>query len=494
MHARVDTHASLIAGALLAFPSLAAHYLPMTDLPLHEGAVGLLRHYGDDSYVPPELYRLNLGHPNQLFYLLAWVLSYVVGTAWAVKLVIAAAQFMIFWTGAKLADHLGRSHWAVLLLAPLALGFTYYWGLVPNLLGFAAFLGALPVLDRAAATPSARGVVTSCALLLLAFFAHESVFVAAAGFVALLVVAHPFERRKTAVRLAPFAFAVVVAVAHQVYAARFFTGVVVVDPVRFTPLPDRLVSLPNVLFGAHDAVIRLVLVGLCLLAIALFVSARRRSEARGVAAQSGLLYRHRYELTAAVLVVLCFAMPFNFRGATMVWQRFVGPAWALTAICSAPRADAPRLAKLVASVVPVAVLLVSWPQFADASATSRDLDVIIAAVPKNSAVALTVVERPTEHTRVYSATTGPARIVAERGGRVGLSLAMSPFAPLQLRPEYRWDDYDRRTVLAELGAIQPSHDLDRFGWLIAQSHTAEGRTLLIAALQPDAELVKAQGE
>jgi hypothetical protein len=507
---RAERLAPLVAGAVLALPTLLAHYLPMSDLPLHEGAVGVMRHLGDDTYFAPDLYRLNLGHPNQLFYVAAWLVSYAVGTIWAVKIVIALTQFMIFWTGAKLADHLGRSRWGVVLLAPLALGFTYYWGMVANLVGFAAFLGVLPAMDRAAADPRWRRVATTCGLLLITFFAHESVFMTATGFLAMLALAYPLELRKTTLRLLPVAFATTLAIGHQIWATQFFTGGAVVTPTAFTPLLEKLVYLPNDLFGSHDMAALVLLAGLSALAVILLLVARLRSKegpppgsrphagehgARRVFAwMTSFILRYRFELTGLGFLLSFFAMPFGWRGATLLYERFLGPAWALLAICAAPRHAPPRLAKLAGSVLPVAVLLTSWPQFADANNTYRDLDVVIAAVPKNSAVALAVLDRPVFRTRVYSASVGPARTVADRGGRVGLSLLISPISPVQLNPAYRWDEFDRRTLLSGSRALQPSHDLKRFGWVIAQSREIDVRHILVEAFKPDAELVVAQGE
>src|SRR5262245_28847346 len=104
---KVERFAPLTVGLVFALPTLLARYLPMNDLPLHEGVVGVLRHYSDARYFPPGLYRLNLGHPNQLFHVLACLLSYVVSTSMACKLVVAAAQILIFVGGARLASHLG---------------------------------------------------------------------------------------------------------------------------------------------------------------------------------------------------------------------------------------------------------------------------------------------------------------------------------------------------------------------------------------------------
>src|SRR5579863_5750307 len=80
-----------IGGAVLALPVLIARYPPMSDLPLHEASVGLLRHWGDPHFAPPTLYFLNLGHANQLFSILCFALSLVMPIAWASKVVVASA-------------------------------------------------------------------------------------------------------------------------------------------------------------------------------------------------------------------------------------------------------------------------------------------------------------------------------------------------------------------------------------------------------------------
>src|SRR5205814_1012589 len=131
----------------------------ITDLPYHEAGVAILRHFDDVTKYPPGLYRRNLGEPNQLFHMIAWALSYVISTRWAVKLVVAASVLAIPVAGARLARYVGSSPLSSSLLSPLALGWLFSWGLVANLLGIAVFMLMAPTLDRFAREPTGRGAV-----------------------------------------------------------------------------------------------------------------------------------------------------------------------------------------------------------------------------------------------------------------------------------------------------------------------------------------------
>lgn len=492
--------APLVTGIALAIPSLVAYYLPMSDLPLHEGVVGTLRHYGDPEYFPPGLYELNLGHPNQLFHVIAWGLAYLVGSRWALKIVIAITQVLILLAGQRLADHLGRSRWSTLLLAPLALGFTYHWGLIANLVGFAAFFGALPTIDRVSIAPTWKSLLRVCGVLTLLFFAHESVFVIACAFAGMLAVARPIHKRLTALRLVPVMFGAVVFVAH-LSIQKFPASKLEIPPV-WTSLWDKLIYAPNDVFGSHDASARLMLLGLGLTSMLTLLAARIRSnEASPSDGGSRLgrlqayLLHYRFELTGLLFLIGFFAAPLAWNGATLLHSRLAGPAWGLLALTAGPRFDPPRIVtKLTAAVLPIGILLLSWPQFFDSDRTYRDLDSLIARIPKNSAVALASVDRPVYRTRVYSAATGPARCVADVGGRMSLSLVISPISPVMIRPEYRWDELDRRVLWSGSRTLKPAHDLRRFGWVIAQSRDPQTRAIIITAFKPDAEIVAAKGE
>jgi hypothetical protein len=490
--------------------SLLARYLPMTDLPLHEGVVGLMRHFDDPAYMPRGLYFRNYGHPNQLFYFLAWLLSFVFSTSLSVRLVVAAAQLSMFVGAARLADHLGRRRWGALLVTPLALGFTFYWGLVANLVGFAALLLFLPTIDDATSKASLRGTLKLSAALLVLFFAHESIFVSAAAIVGVFAVLQPLSR-KTLVRLVPVLLSAVLAIGHQVWANRFITRGQARIPTTFLSFREKLELLPNALFGSHEVSQRLLLLGLSLGALSFFgyarfkepaaVSARDATTSDAVGSSPGRISRardrlwsYRFELVAGLHLVAYFTVPFTWNGATLIHERFLGPGWAILAVALAPRFEVPRLGKLLAAVLPLGVLLVSWPQFVDAHRTYSNLDEIIAKIPKNVTVTQTSVDRVAYQTRVYSASTGPARVAAERGGRVGLSLTFSPISPIQIRPEYRWDEYNFRIAYLGSKTLKPSHDLQRWEWLVAQSRDPELRDVLVSVLAPDAELVMMKGE
>jgi hypothetical protein len=493
-------YAALATGMALAIPTLLSHYPPMSDLPVHEALIGVLRHYGDPAYFPPRLYEIDLGHTNQLFHIVSWALSYVLGTRWAVKIVVALTQIAILLTGARLADHVGRSRWAVVLLAPLALGYTYYWGLVANMIGFAALFGALPTIDRAYLAPTARSMAKVCAVFLFLFWAHESVLFMAIAFAGMLAVIRPMDRRLTALRAVPVVLAVAGVVTDHVLMRRTFGHLQLRMADTYPPLRERVAAVPNVLFGAHDWPIRLTLLALALAGVVFLLVARIRSREprpppapRRMRRVLDVLIHYRFELTGAAFLFGFTIAPSTWNSATLLYTRLAGPAWALFAITAAPRLDPPRLTKLLIAVLPVAVLLVAWPQFADADQAYRDLDSLISLIPKNSSILVCNVDQGLYRTRVFSASPGPARALADRGGRISFNILSSPIAPAHIRREYRWNEYDERK---NLGAhlVRPAHDLRRFGYVIAESRDASSRDLLALAFKPDAERVAESGE
>lgn len=498
---KVERWAPLAAGLAFALLTVIPRYVPMTDLPLHEGAVGIMRHFDDPQYMPHGLYVRNYGHVNQLFYFAAWILSYVFSTSKACEIVIALSQIGMFVGAARLADYLGRPRWGALLITPLALGFTYYWGLVANLIGFAAFVLLLPTIDKGTNEPSLRATAKVCGALVVLFFAHESILFCASGIIGCWALLQPLGR-KTLARLAPVAFSAAIAVAHQFWVKSLFIKNQPNLETTYLSFLERLILLPNVLFGSHEMTTQLVLFGLALITMGIMLHAHWRSRAAtkeapgsAFARWRGILFEHRFALVAFLHLIAYFVTPFTYQSATMIHERFLGPAWAIFIIIVAPkRAPVPRIGRILAMALPLGVLLISWPQFADAHTSYSQLDTLIAKIPYGATVTEACIDRPKYGTRTYSASTGPARVVADRGGRSGLSLTYSPIAPVMMPVEHQWNEFNVRIVYIGSAHLIPAHDLEYFEWVIAQSRDPSIREAFVVALARDADFVAADGE
>ncbi len=163
-------------------------------MPYHESVIALLRHRSDSAFAPAGLYNAsNFGHPNQLFYLVGWLVSYLLPTDWTCKILVAATVMAIAVCAGRLATYLQASRFTALAVAPVALGWTFSWGLVTNLTGLAALLFALPSFDRAAEAPTARNAARAMGCMILLYLAHEAMMVAACIGVVIFALAHPIR-------------------------------------------------------------------------------------------------------------------------------------------------------------------------------------------------------------------------------------------------------------------------------------------------------------
>jgi hypothetical protein len=323
-------------------------------------------------------------------------------------------------------------------------------------------------------------------------------------FVALLAVARPWGRLATTLRALPVLLCVVFLIVYFYFSRRTLTGGQLLPPTAYFSLWEKIIYFPNALFGSHDEVTRHLLMGLGVIALGTMALLRLRSREElpeeGAAGGSRLLRaqrllcHYRFEAASLGYFVAYFIAPQTWTGATMVHERFVGPAWALLALTASPRGEPSRLAKMATAGLPIGMLLLSWPQFVDSDRTYKNLDAIIEMIPMDSSVALAAVDRPVYRTRVYSASTGPARTVAARGGRVSISILISPLSPVQIREEFRWNELDRRFLISGSRDLRPGTDLKRFGYVIAQSRDPSVRDVIIQAFRPDAELIAVKGE
>jgi hypothetical protein len=485
-------------GAVLAAPVLVARYPPMTDLPLHEALVGLLRHYGDPTMVPPGLYFLNLGEPNQLFHLSAWLLSLAVPTDLACKLVVAATMFAIPAGAARFAAHLGVSRLSAFVVAPIAIGWLFTWGLITNLIGIAALLFVLPWLDRAAQSPSPRRAAIASLGAVVLYFAHESMMIVYGGAALLFALCYPLRPAgKAALRLAPFGAAFLLAVVQARWQKHIVTPTVASVPTWFMPVATKLKRMPDMLLPSGDLLVKGLFAGLCLLAIILFLRVRAAERRIGppLGGRRERAQRYRFEIFAAACFLAYLVFPFTLNGATLVFERFFAPAFAVFAVVAAPRdasVRAARAARLLAPALPVATLLWSWPMFADADRCYRDLDRILPLIAKDSSIAA-IDLGPVNHSRDFSLGPAFSRALATRGGRAHYAFTDSPIAPVMMRPEYQWNEELRRIGM-NAWRFRPGHDFTRFRYLLL--HTNDPKLALIAtvALQPEGKPIAVEGE
>jgi len=480
------------AGVLLAAPVVLLRYPPMGDLPLHESLVSLMRHLGDPHLVPPGVYALSLGPPNQLFHWVAWLLSLALPTDLACKLVVAAAILATPAAGVRLARHLGTTSWASLLVAPLALGFAFRWGLVGNVLALPVVLAALPPLDRFVRAPSRAGAAGGAGIMLLAYATHESALVALA--VAALVLAGASWRegardaRTTALRLVPPAVAAVLVAFFAVWGKHLKAPSILAVPDVFGAGPAaRLLDVPGVLFGSIEWPVRYGAFALYGVAVAAFLVARRRAR-RGAGA--------RFVAVGAAWTLLYLAMPLALGGSTLLYQRFLPLALAVLLVAAAPPADAPLrpLAPFLAATVPVATLLVALPSFGTADRVFRELDAILAQVAPCSAVAQLDLT-PQAPSAVAPIPGAAARVLAARGGRLLFSFTDAPTSPVTVPPAHQWNEPVLR-MTRDPTEFRPAHDFRRFRYALvrlAPDHALLA-PLLTAIMAPEGKLVAQSGE
>jgi hypothetical protein len=470
---KVERIAPVVAGLLLALPVLFHFYPPMHDLPYHEEIVALMRHRH-------ELYTWNLGHPNQLFHFLALPLAYAVSPLLACKIVLALAVALLPVAASHLAGYLGASRWSAVAVAPLAVGFAFYFGLVGNVLVLPIFLSSLPALDRYAEDPSWRRGLVACGLMLLLYAAHESGIVCASGAVLVFALV---RRGWPFVRLVPAAFASVLAALQLFYNKLTLPPFVQVRETLYMSTEEKITRMPRALLGFFSAPATVPLFFALLLAVVLF-AVGRRDRVRS-------LHHYRFELVGLGLLAGYLVLPFALNGATWVHVRLLAPAWAILCI-SAARGKIYWPARVVAACLPAAFLLLYHRRFTETSALFAELEPLIQKVEQGSAVA---------HLDASGGAVGPhfpvaggaARIVAARGGRALFSFPSgSSIPPLRVPPRWQWNEPILRLDKDAL-AILPAHDLQAFKYLLVYFVAPITQPLLERALAPDATLIGRSG-
>jgi hypothetical protein len=499
-HHRLEAVAPWAAGLLLALPTLVAFYPPMSDLPYHEAAIGILRHFGDRSMFPPGLYEYNLGEPNQLFHMVGWAASYVMSTRWVVKLLVWATIVAVPVCAARLARHLGASPLAALLVAPVAVGWLFYWGLIANLIGLAALLAVLPGLDRLAERPTGRRAFATVGAVALLYFCHEAMMFLYGAAALGLAVIHPWSARRTPLRLVPFVASVVFAVAQARWQMRFMSPAVRAVPTLWASPLYKLRSIPNILSPASDWTALCAMSSLCAMTLTAMFWLRSRERRRGsavVGTSTARLERfrswtvaYRWELFACVCIGMYLAFPMTLNGATLVYYRWFPPGFAILAVSAAPRdlfVRPARVALIALLVLPVATLLLAWPAFADSNRGYASLEPLLSRVEPGSSVAGLDLG-PADPSRTYSFGPASGRILATRGGRLLYAFTDSAVSPVVVARRYQWTESLVR-VGFDSYSFRPGQDLSRYQYVLVRANDAPLVFLAIRSLAPEAEYI-----
>lgn len=490
---RIERVAPWCAGAFLALPILISKFPPMADVPLHEASVGLLRHWGDHAFSPPGLYFVNLGHANQLFSFLVFVLSLVLPMAWATKLVVAGAVAALPIAAARFADHVGSPRWTALLVAPIGLGWLFFWGLIQNIIGLSILLGSLPTIDQFATRPTKRGAVQVCGTLLLLHFAHQAMQLIACAAIGFCSLGASWSLRATAWRGAAIAFCAAIVYGAQKYAWHF-AGPVHHDmaPYVWADVWHKLDIISGVLFSGFEAYIRnLILLLACIPVVWSLVVRWHGPCAEGRWAR---LHAWRFEILSLALLAIYFAAPATIKSTTLVYHRFLPPAWAIFAVAAAAGTTSTLRAvpRLICAALPVASMLVAWPTFVDSHQVYSQLNQVMKHMDRGSAVAC-VDLGPDPPNRLWSPVSAMGYIVAEHGGRSLYDYTQSPISIVSQRPEKQWSNVVERS-LGELYMIRPQWDLTRFRYLLVWTSQPTVGIAASLALRDDARFVASSGD
>ncbi|HEY2515290.1 MAG TPA: hypothetical protein VGI39_30695 [Polyangiaceae bacterium] len=506
--AQFDRVAPWVVGGALAGPVVAVRFPPMRDLPLHEAVVGVLRHFGDRSYFPAGLYTLNLGHPNQAFYLAAWLLSYVVSVPLACKLVAAAPVALFPAAVARFARHLGRPGWIGVLASPVMLGWLFFWGVVANMIGLVVLFATLPTLDRAASGGTWGGCAKVAGILALFYLAHEEVLLVGCAFVVLVALTSPVPRSTRALwPVVAVAFGVAIELVAVLVSRSPLNAK---GPLAFASLGHKASIVTGMLFPGQGPWVRAGADALVAVPIVwLFVLRLRIPGGKGEPLpRKARIYERRFSVFLAVLFAGYVLFPDNFLGAHLLYHRFLPPAFALALVLLAPPREAAKLPgsleedrpdvlpryphgslPWIALAAPLASLCVTGPTMMQSDALYRDFEWLLSGVERGSAIAVIDTEdRPGDLLRGRELQ---GHAVALAGGRSFFDYTQSPIAPAVLAAGSRWNESTERLLR---NGFRPAWDLRHYRYVFLHVRDLDWFIRARSALAPEGRFVDGRGE
>jgi hypothetical protein len=231
------------------------------------------------------------------------------------------------------------------------------------------------------------------------------------------------------------------------------------------------------------------------LAPVVLVSVERmsRPRTRHEAHFAARVHRWRFAILVLGLFFVYLAAPVRIKVTTLVYQRFLPPAWAILAISSAAgtRGTSRLLHRSLCVALPVASLLITWPTFVDSHRVYSDLEVLMSHMDPGSSV-LSASYTASQERRLWNPAVIDGYVVAAHGGRSVNDYTQSPISILAQRPEKQWIEAHARLRKRHFD-LRPTWDLTRFRYLIVETDSPELAMAISAALRGEARLTASQG-
>jgi len=451
---RLDREAAivLLISALFTLPLWLSADPPMTDYPQHLSMASILRWYHDPARHLVETYLLEYLRPNTAFVYIVAALSYVMPIGVAGRLLMALSVAAIGPAGLALARRAGRPGWYGLFALLSAYNFAFFFGFVNNIIATPLLLCSVVhadrLLDRRLGWRSWLMVgLYGCAF----YFVHIQfvfLFVGAVGW--LTLTRFPGWRNSLWI-LSALPVGVILTLLTYVFrhpeTYTYVERILYAAPSEMPLLFDKLLQIPEYLFGTRTEGKHLVLFFLAVLGILRLIQVRARTVA---AAPTGHLSwglvgawlgRTRFYTLAAWFFCAYLVMPHVFVG-IYVYQRLIAVAWlVLPAVLPVPEMGRLRLAKVLVGIAIAAhLVLTSATAYAFHLQTRGGHELIAKTEPGKNLIALVPNYHGADIPYPPLLLHFGAHYLAEKGGRINFSFSELHISMVQLRPDLGFDD------------------------------------------------------
>jgi hypothetical protein len=440
-----------LGGAVWLLPLWLIGFPPMVDYPQQLAAASIVRFYGDPARALQSVFELVLLRPQGLFEMATAGFALVMPIDAAGKLVVSLCLITIAPCVLLLCRRTGRPGWYAFLALAVTYNTAFYWGFVDNLVAYPLVLLGVWLADRSFDERFGWGAWTSLAALGVLFYAvHLEFLLILIGSVGWLALTRRPGVRQLLVWMSSMVPGLALGMGTLAWAhlhgAAIMTGYqqrLAAEKTRFTPLPDKLARVPEILFGAYTEGTQFLLMAM-LLAVLLVLFFWRIRGTPGAPEEDGRgdrLYRTRFATLGGWVAVLFLVLP-EFTKGYMVCDRIL-PLACMLLIPGLPIAGARQLrfaATLTAGLVLLQFLqtATSFFNFAAESAGLREL--LDQTEPGQALAGLIYEPGAMAWTEPGVMEHFPAYYQVFKGGRVHFSFVQFFNSPVAYRPGQNYED------------------------------------------------------